>query len=97
MDRMGSAAQLGLGLNTAEAGNQSTLAGLGTTAAELPWLDAEKLAALTAGLWGNSTTTTQKNSGGLGQMLAQAAGAAAGSFAASDRRLKHNKIGRAHV
>lgn len=95
MNRMGSAAQLGLGLNSAQNSNAATQAALAQQAAELPYAGADKLAAALGGLWGNSQTTTQKSSPGLGSMLMQGIGSAAGAFAASDRRLKTNieKIG----
>ena len=87
MDRMGQAAQLGLGLNQATNANAATEGALAATAAEIPYIGAEKLAQGLGGLWSNSQTT--KQSGGLGQMLL-GAGAQLGSAAilASDRRLK---------
>lgn len=87
-DRMASAVSQALGLNSATNENVQTKAGLGATTAGLPMNDALALAQALGGLWGGSTTT--KTSGGLGQALLQAAGAAAGAYAASDPALKHN-------
>jgi len=87
-DRMTAAGNLALGANSGLNSNIQTQAGLGATAAGLPMNDALALAQALGGLWGNSTTT--KTSGGLGQMLLQAGGAAAGAFAASDPALKRN-------
>ena len=87
MERMGQAAALGLSLNQATNTNAATQGALGASAAEIPYIGAEKLAQGLGGLWSNSQTT--KQSGGLGQMLL-GAGAQLGSAAimASDRRLK---------
>ena len=91
MGRMERAAQLGLGINQAANANAATLGALGATAAEVPYIGAEKLAQGLGGLWSNSQTT--KTSGGLGQALL-GAGAQLGSAAimASDRRLKKNVV-----
>ena len=89
MERMGQAAALGLSLNQATNANAATQGALGASAAEIPYIGAEKLAQGLGGLWSNSQTT--KQSGGIGQMLL-GAGAQLGSAAilASDRRLKKN-------
>ncbi|WP_370309308.1 hypothetical protein [Sphingobium abikonense] len=87
-DRMSQAAALSATLSAAESDRYQTLAGLGSTANGLPLANALGYAGALGGLWGNSTTT--KQSGGLGQMLLQAAGAAAGAYAASDPALKVN-------
>ena len=91
MNRMAQAAQLGLGINQAANADAATLGALGATAAEVPYIGAEKLAQGLGGLWSNSQTT--KTSGGLGQALL-GAGAQLGSAAimASDRRLKKNVV-----
>jgi hypothetical protein len=93
MGRMGEAAQLGLGLNAAGNANAATEAALGATAAEIPWTNAERLAQIYGNLWGNSTTTTQKQSGGgLGSILGAAAQLGSAAIMASDRRLKRDVV-----
>lgn len=67
------------GLNTQKNANVATAAGLGESAATLPYVGADFLAKNLGGLWGNSTTTTQKQ--GLGTSLLGLGGAALGGWA----------------
>lgn len=70
MNRIAQAAQLGLGIDQADNADQSTLAALGTTAAQVPYIGANDLASNLGSLWGNAQTTTQKSSGNvLGGLL----------------------------
>lgn len=96
MARMAAAAQLGIGLNDATNANQSTLAALGSTAAEVPYVGANDLAQNLGSLWGNSQTSTQKTSGGmLGSLLGAAATLGSAAIQKSERRVKKDivKIG----
>lgn len=78
-DRQMLGAQLLMGLNDADNANAATLAQLGSSAASIPWIDANNLAAGLGSLWGGQTQTTQKTSGGgLGGLLGTALGAWAG-------------------
>jgi hypothetical protein len=79
LGQMDSAVTAATGLSGADNSNISTLANLGTTAANVPWIDANNLAAGLGGLWGNSTTT--KSSQGLGSTLLGVAGAGLGGWA----------------
>lgn len=92
--RMMDAVSAAMGLNSADNSNAATMAALGTTAAEVPYIGANNLAGNIGSLWGNATTTKQGTN--IGQLYAQVAGQAASSAAmASDRRLKRaiDKIG----
>lgn len=91
--RMMDAVNAATGLNAAGNSNAAALAALGTTAAEVPYIGADKLAQAIGSLWGNSQTS--KTSGNIGAGLMAAGGAAAGAIAASDRRLKRaiEKVG----
>lgn len=96
MNRMSDAAQLGLGLNQATNANEATLGALGTTAAQVPYIGANDLAANLGNLWGNAQTTTQKQSGGLlGSLLGAGAQLGSAAIMASERRVKKDirKIG----
>lgn len=92
-DRMQQAAGMAPSLAAAEyAGIAPYLAAAGA-GAEIPFTGVNALASGITGLLGNSTTTTSKQ--GLGGALLQGLGAAAGAYAASDRRLKRfiSKVG----
>lgn len=94
--RKAEAANLLLGVNNAENANMGTLAGLGSTAVQLPWTDANNLAAGLGSLWGNQKDTTQKQGGDLlGQLLNAGASIGSAALMASDRRLKRDirKVG----
>jgi len=69
-DRIGAAIAQALAMRNADATDLQILTGLGSSAAQIPWLGANNLAAGLGGLWGNSQTTTQKQSGNvLGSLL----------------------------
>lgn len=93
--RMDSAVGSAAGLQGIDNADLATLLGLGSTAAETPYLGAKFLSQGLGGLWGNAQTNTQttQQSGGLGQALLNAA-AQVGSAAimASDRRLKRDIV-----
>ena len=90
--RMDAAVGQAAGLSDAENRNIQTQDALGRTVAGLPLDVASQYAQGMGSLWGNilDTKGTQKTSGGLGQMLMQGIGAAAGAYAASDPALKEN-------
>ncbi|SES08586.1 tail fiber domain-containing protein [Sphingobium sp. YR768] len=88
LSRMDTAANTATSLNSANNANYATQASLGSTLNGIPMQNATDYANALASLWGNSTTT--KQSAGIGQMLLQAAGAAAGAYAASEPTLKTN-------
>lgn len=71
-------------------GNLAALLQAAQSGSDLPFSASDHYTQQIAQLLGNSTTTTQKQSGGLGQMLLQAAASGAGAYAASDPRLKTN-------
>lgn len=85
-ERMAAASAGAPGLASAEYAGIAPFLAAAEAGAEIPFTASNNLASALAGLWGNSQTTTQKQ--GLGSALLQAAGAAAGAYAASDRRLK---------
>lgn len=91
--RMDSAVGSAAGLQGVDNADLAALLGLGTTAAETPYMGAKFLSQGLGGLWGNAQQTTQKQSGGLGSFLGSAL--TAGALAFSDRRLKRDivKIG----
>ena len=91
-ERMGAAVGQAAGLSDAENRNIQTQGALGTLLTGLPLDLASQYAQGMGSLWGNilDTKGTQKTSGGLGQMLMQGIGAAAGAYAASDPALKEN-------
>lgn len=92
MGRMDTAVGQAAGLSDAENRNVQTQDALGRTIAGLPLDVASQYAAGMGSLWGNilDSKGTTKTSGGLGQMLMQGIGAAAGAYAASDPALKEN-------
>lgn len=67
------------GLNEAQYGGLNTIGGLGELAATLPLSNAQTLASGLGGLWGGSTTTTQKQ--GLGSSIAGILGAGLSGWA----------------
>ncbi|ODU22781.1 MAG: hypothetical protein ABS87_01025 [Sphingomonas sp. SCN 67-18] len=84
--RMAGASSAVPGLESAEYAGIAPLLAAAQAGAEIPFTGSNNLASAIAALMGNSTSTTSKQ--GLGAALMQAAGAAAGAYAASDPRLK---------
>ncbi len=91
-DRKAQAVQQAIAMGGLDNQTSAALAALAEGAATTPYIGAQILSQGLGNLWGNSTTT--KQSGGIGQMLLNAA-ATAGAAALSDRRVKADirKIG----